>query len=397
MKRPKWLNKNIFALGLTSFFSDTSHEMTIAVLPTFLIGLVGKTLAPQFLGIISGVSDAVSTLASLISGAISDRVKKRKGIIVTGYATTGIFAGMIGLTGSWIGALVMRTLAWMGRGLREPPRDTLITESTKPEFYGRAFGFHRAMDTLGAIAGPLFVFFALSKVGVKNIFIISIIPGILATLTILFLTKEKHRETKNNQKSNFWENLRYLPREFKLFLLVMFIFGIGNFNKTLLLLRSQEVLTPTTGLVFATGFSVLLYAFRNGFQAVADYAVGHLSDILGRKILMAVLGFLLFGLVALGLAFPIASIWFFLILFALSGVSAATYTALEGAMAADLLPADLRGTGFGVLQTVDGIGDFVSSFMVGFLWSTVSPEAGFVYGVVLSIMSGLSLMCLYRR
>ena len=397
MKRPSWLNKNIFAVGLTSFFSDFSHEITTAVLPTFLVNLVGNTLAPQLLGVITGLSDAASTFVGLFSGLISDRVKKRKGLIVAGYAATGIFAGLSGLVTNWVWTLLYRTLAWMGRGLREPPRDALIADSVAPTVYGRAFGFHRAMDSLGAIAGPLFVFLALSHIGVRNIFLVSFVPGALAVLTIWFLTKEEPKKIDGQESIKFFASISLLPKNFRLFLLIMFIFGIGNFNRTLILLRTQEVLTPVNGLIVASSFSILLYALRNVFQVMADYIVGHLSDIFGRKVLLATLGFFLFGFVSLGLAFPLPTLWFFILLFVLSGISAATYTALEGAYAADLLPERLRGTGFGVLQTVDGISDFISSFVVGFLWSAISPVAGFEYGAVLTILSAVILLWLRKK
>jgi len=380
-------------MGFTSFFSDFSHEMTTAVLPTFLVSLVGNTVAPQLLGIISGVSDGASSFVKIFSGWTSDNLKKRKGLVVTGYAATGIFAGITGFATSWIQILLFRTLAWVGRGLREAPRDALVADSTSPQYYGRAFGFHRAMDTLGAIIGPLFVFFALSKIGVKNIFLFSLIPGILAVFTIALFTREKRKEDRGNNSLGFWKDISSLPKEFRFFLLVMFLFGIGNFNRTLLILRTQEVLTPVTGLAIAGGFSVLLYALRNVFQAAADYIVGHASDLFGRKVLLALLGFFLFAFMSLGLAFPLPSLWFFVFLFAISGISAATYTALEKAYAADLLPAHLRGTGYGALQTVDGVGDFVSSFAVGFLWTTVSPTTGFIYGAILATMAGFLLLC----
>lgn len=379
-------------MGLTSFFSDTSHEMTTAALPTFLVNLVGNTLAPQLLGIISGLSDAASSFVKIFSGWISDKIKRRKRLIVSGYALTGLFAGLTGFATNWIGALFCRAFAWMGRGLREPPRDALIADSVSPVCYGRAFGFHRAMDTLGAIVAPLFVFFALAHVGVKNIFLISFIPGILAVLVIVLLIKEKPRDGRQQQSIGLWKSVASLPKSYRLFLLVMFVFGIGNFNRTLLLLRTQNILTPVSGLMVAGSISVLLYAFRNFIQAAADYAIGHLSDIIGRKALLAFFGFFVFGIMSLGLAFPIPTLWFFIVMFALSGISAATYTALEKAYAADLLPTHLRGTGYGVLQTMDGIGDFASSFMVGFLWSAVSPASGFIYAAVLSSVSAVMLL-----
>ena len=383
-------------MGLTSFFSDTSHEMTTAVLPTFLVGLVGNALAPQILGIISGLSDAAASFVKIFSGWISDKIKKRKGLIVIGYTATGFFAGLTGFATHWIGALFYRTFAWVGRGLREPPRDALIADSVSPAYYGRAFGFHRAMDTLGAIAGPLFVSLALAHFGVKNIFLFSFIPGVLAVITIALLTKEKSDDNKQ-QSRRFWKDVTSLPSSFRFFLLVMFIFGIGNFNRTLLLLRAQNVLTPIAGLAIAGGLSVLLYALRNIFQAIADYAVGYLSDFLGRKLLLAFLGFFVFGLMSLGFAFPIPALWFFILLFALSGISAATYTALEKAYAADLLPSHLRGTGYGILQTIDGVGDFISSFTVGFLWSAVSPASGFIYAAVLSVGAAVLLFVIRNR
>jgi len=392
-----WLNKNILGAGLTSFFSDMSHEMTTAVLPVFLVNLVGGALAPQLLGIISGLSDASSSFVKTFSGWISDKIKKRKGLMMIGYAATGLFAGLTGFAASWWGVLMYRTFAWMGRGLREPPRDALIADSVSPKYYGRAFGFHRAMDTLGAIAGPLFVFFALARVGIHSIFIYSFIPGILAVFVVVLFTKEIPQKDNRTQSMGFWKDIAALPKEFRLFLLIMFLFGIGNFNRTLLLLRMQEVLTPTAGLILAGSLTILLYSLRNAVQAVADYIVGHLSDIFGRKALLAFFGFFIFGVLSLGLAYPIPTLWFFVIIFILSGISAASYTALEKAYAADLLPSNLRGTGYGVLQTIDGIGDFISSFMVGFLWSVLSPSSGFLYAAVLSFGSAILLYVLRNK
>ena len=177
----------------------------------------------------------------------------------------------------------------------------------------------------------------------------------------------------------------------------MFIFGIGNFNRTLLLLRTEQVLESTNGIIIAGSLSILLYAFRNIVQAIADYLVGRLSDAIGRKIPLAFFGFFLFGIMSMGLIYPLVNLWFFVLLFALSGVSAASYTALEKAYAADLLPAQLRGTGYGVLQTIDGVGDFISSFAVGFLWSVVSPAASFTYAALLGFLAAALLYFIRNR
>jgi len=390
----KWLNRNVAAMGFTSLFSDASHEMTTAALPSFLTELVGAASAPQILGLITGLSDASSGFVKTFSGWLSDRLQRRKPLVVLGYLLTGLFVGIIGFARDWIEMFVYRVLAWMGRGTREPPRDALLADSVDKRFYGHAFGFHRAMDTIGAILGPLLAFLLISWLGLRNVFFLSLIPGSLAVLIIAIGVKETIRKPEA-QKGLFW-HMKSLPKYFKVFLFIMFVFGIANFNRTLLLLRVQEVLTPLNGIIIAASVSILLYTIRNIAQALADYGIGSLSDKLGRKSLLASFGFLLFGITSLGFVYA-TDIYFFVFLFVLSGISAATYTALEKAYAADLLPSNVRGTGYGVLQTIDGIGDFISSFVVGTIWALISPELSFVYAALLSFASTLLLLGLMKR
>lgn len=390
----KWLNRNVAAMGFTSLFSDASHEMTTAALPSFLTELVGAASAPQVLGLITGLSDASSSFIKIFSGWLSDRLRRRKPLIILGYLLTGLFVGIIGFARDWIETFVYRVLAWIGRGTREPPRDALLADSVDKRFYGHAFGFHRAMDTIGAILGPLLAFLLISWLGIRNVFFLSLIPGSLAVLIIAIGVKETIRKLEA-QKGLFW-HMKSLPKEFKVFVFIMFVFGIANFNRTLLLLRVQEVLTPVNGIIIAASVSILLYTIRNIAQALADYGIGSLSDKLGRKSLLASFGFFLFGITSLGFVYA-TDIYFFVFLFVLSGISAATYTALEKAYAADLLPSSIRGTGYGVLQTIDGIGDFISSFVVGTIWALISPELSFVYAALLSFVSTLLLLGMMKR
>jgi len=188
-----------------------------------------------------------------------------------------------------------------------------------------------------------------------------------------------------------------LPKDFKIFLLIMFVFGIANFNRTLFLLRVQEIFTPINGIIIATSLSILLYTLRNVAQAFTDYGVGALSDKVGRGRLLAFFGFFLFGITSLGFVYATTNILYFVFLFVLSGVSAATYTALEKAYAADLLSSSMRGIGYGVLQTIDGVGDFVSSFVVGTIWILISPELSFIYATFLSFISTLLLLKLMKK
>jgi len=394
MTNKKWLNKNVLGMGVTSLLSDTSHEMATAALPTFLTELVGSS-APQLLGIISGLSDALSSFTKVFSGWLSDKFK-RKPLVTLGYLLTGVFVGLIGFAKSWVEVLFNRVLAWVGRGTREPPRDALLSESVDKRFYGHAFGFHRAMDTIGAVIGPLLAFFLVPLIGLRNVFFFSLIPGILAVVIVAIFVEEKARKGKHSVKS-FVGHLKLLPREFKFFLLIMFVFGIGNFNRTLLLLRVQEIFSPTAGIIIAGTTAIMLYTIRNVAQAFADYSIGGLSDRIGKKIPLALFGFLLFGFTCIGFMVSSTNIFYFIFLFVLSGISAAAYTALEKAYAADLLPGNIRGSGYGVLQTIDGIGDFFSSFIVGTLWISVSSCVAFLYGAITSFIAALLLLALMRR
>ena len=393
VKNKKWLNKNVTAMGFTSLCSDTSHEMATSILPAFLTELVGAS-APQLLGLITGLSDLLSSAAKMLSGWLSDKLKKRKPLIVFGYFLTGLFMGLIGFARNWIEILIYKTLGWIGRGTREPPRDALLSESVDKKFYGHAFGFHRAMDSLGAIIGPLLAFFLVPLIGFRNIFFLSFIPGMLSVIVILKI-KEKRRKYKNQNKS-FILDIKSLPKEFKKFLFIMFIFGIGNFHKSLLILKVQQSLTPTSGIIIAASFAVLFYTIRNFAQAVSDYIVGGLSDKISKKILLSVFGFSLFGLASLGFIYTTTSFSYFIILFILSGVSASG-VAIEKAYAAELLPDDVRGTGYGILNTVDGMGDFISSFVVGTVWTILSPSIAFTYGAIISFIAAFLLLSMMKK
>jgi len=394
-KNEKWLNRNVAAMGFTSLFSDASHEMTTSALPSFITELVGAATAPQLLGLISGLSDASSSFVKMFSGWLSDRLHKRKRLVVLGYLLTGFFVGAIGFARDWLEVFAYRVLAWIGRGAREPPRDAILADSVDRKFYGHAFGFHRAMDTLGAIIGPLLAFLLISSVDLRIIFFLSLIPGTIAVFVIAVGVKEEARKL-HEQKGLFW-HVKSLPRDFKIFILVMLVFGIANFNRTLFLLRVQEILTPINGITVAISISILLYTIRNVAQAFTDYVIGAFSDKVGRKIPMAFFGFFLFGVTSLGFVYAMPNIFYFVSLFILSGVSAAACTTLEKAYAADLLPSNLRGTGYGILQTIDGIGDFISSFIVGTIWILISPELSFVYAAFLSFMSTLLLLMLMKK
>jgi MFS family permease len=381
----RWLNRNVVGMGVTSLLSDAGHEMATAVLPAFL-GLIGAPAAA--LGVIEGVADAVASFVKLGAGWLSDRFGRRKAICVAGYLLTGVAKALFALAYAWPVVLIGRAVGWLGRGIRGPVRDALLAESVAAGDLGKAFGFHRAGDTLGAIVGPLLAVGILTvlqgealadpSVPFRTVFLLTLIPGVASAVAFAAMVTERRRAP--NHARRFWASLRALPAPFRRFLVGVGVFGMGDFSHTLLILAATDLLAPSHGLIRAAQIAALLYVVRNGLYAAASYPIGALSDRLGRRGLLA-LGYLLGALVAGGffLAFlrSLPSIPYLLLLFGLAGTYIAAEDALEGALTADLIAPDLHGIAFGVTGTVNGIGDLVASVAVGALWTTAGPALAF--------------------
>jgi MFS family permease len=386
-----WLNRNVVGMALASFFSDAGHEMATAILPLFLISIGAPAAA---LGTIEGVADAVSSFVKLGAGWFSDRIGRRKPIAVAGYFLTGLTTGLFALVVNWPQVLLARAAGWFGRGIRGPVRDAMLAESVQPEARGRAFGFHRMGDTLGAIAGPALALAALSLVtgqaateaAYRSIFLVTMIPGVLSALSFLVFVKERARQP--NHHTNLIASVRSLPRNFRLYLIGVGLFGIGDFAHSLLTLRAAEMLTPTLGASAAGQTAILLYVIHNVLYAGMSFPIGVLADRIGKRGLLAA-GYGLAAVMGMGWIVAVPSVAYLAVLFALGGTFIAAEDALEGALAADLLPEDVRGTGYGVLATVNGLGDFVSSVVVGLLWTAFVPAVGFAYGVILSVLGAI--------
>jgi MFS family permease len=228
------------------------------------------------------------------------------------------------------------------------------------------------------------VFFLLNSYSLKTIFLISFIPGVISVLCLVFLTSEKEEAPLQKTYLPWHKTITALPKNFNYFLMIMFLFGLGNFNKILFIYRTQELLSGESSSLSALGWTILLYAFFNVIRAVGEFSIGTLSDYVSRKNLLAIIGFGLFGIASLGFMVTTPNYIFWFIIFACAGLSTGTITALEKAYAASMLPENIRGTGLGVLQAVDGIGDLFSSIIVGLLWHTACPAVGFLYAAVLS-------------
>jgi len=385
-----WLNRNVAGMGLTSLLSDAGHEMATVILPGFL-AVLGVSAAA--LGTVEGVADSVSSFVKLGAGWFSDRLGHRKPITVGGYFLTGVSTSLFAFASGWPLVLIGRTVGWFGRGIRGPLRDAMLASSVSPEARGKAFGFHRAGDTVGAVIGPLAAVGLLSCFHARThdaaapfriIFLLTLIPGLGSGVVFAALVREKRGAPSPRA---FWASLQDLPPSFRRCLWGIGVFGMGDFARTLMILAATQLLTPAWGVGHAAQIAGLLYVGHNLVYAACSYPAGALSDRFGRHGLLA-LGYLAGALTSAGLAAAflcrLRLTLYLLLLFVTAGFCIAVVDALEKALTADLVPDDrLRGTAYGMLGTVNGVGDLLASVLVGLLWTAFSPWVAFCYAAVL--------------
>src|SRR3954468_3790173 len=273
--RLRWLNRTVLGIGLASLFSDFSHEVATALLPTFLATM---GVAAAWLGIIEGVSDGLSSVAKMGSGFYTDKLQRRKPIAVLGYIVTALGTASFGLATTAWHVLIARAGAWLGRGVRTPVKKALLASAVTKETYGRAFGFERMMDTIGAIIGPASAVFLLAAFHhhYPPLFALTLIPGLTAAALIAFVVKEKER--KPVAHVSFGDRLRSLPKSYRKFLVAVGLFGSGDFAHTLLILLATKKLAPTLGTAKAASLAIGLYVAHNVCYAASAPISGWLAD-----------------------------------------------------------------------------------------------------------------------
>lgn len=392
-EKQSWLNRTVLGVGLTSLLSDWSHEAATAILPAFLAAIGA---GPVWLGAIEGVADGLSSFAKLTAGYLTDRLKHRKPVALFGYAVTALATASFGFAAHAYQVLVGRAVAWLGRGVRSPAKKALLAADVPPGAYGRAFGLERLMDTVGAIAGPLTALWLLEKTGhdYRQIFFWTLAPGLGAVAAFWLLVRERPMDGK--ARRSFWSGLRDLPGSFRQFLVAAGVFGAGDFSHSLLILYASRMLAPKYGMTRAASIAVILYTLHNLFSASAAYASGWLSDHVPRPRLVLAAGYALGGVTSLLLCTGTHSLWLLSIIFILAGIYFGTEDALEDSAAATLAPKEQHGMAFGTLAAVNAAGDFLSSLLVGALWSAVSVQAAFGTSAAL-IFAGAFLVLRVRR
>ena len=388
-----WLNRTVLGVGVTSLFSDWSHEIATAILPAFL-ATIGA--GPAWLGAIEGIADGLSSFAKLSSGHYTDRLKKRKPLAVFGYAFTALATASFAFATHAYHVLFGRAAAWLGRGVRSPAKKALLAADVAPGAYGRAFGLERLMDTVGAIAGPLTALWLLKVTdhNYRAVFLWTLLPGMIAVLSFWLLVRERPFEAR--KKVTFLAGLRSLPRNFREFLLGVGVFGSGDFSHTLLILYASRMLAPAHGAARAASMAVGLYTLHNVFYAGSAYVSGWISDIVPHRKLILAGGYALAGVTAIFLTTTPTSLWLLAGLFVLAGIYVGTEEALEDSLAAELIPKEQHGMAFGTLAAVNAVGDFLSSLAVGFLWSAVSARAAFSFSAVLFFLGTILILRLRK-
>jgi MFS family permease len=378
-----WFNRDLAGMCLASLLSDLGHEMATAILPLFIL-TIGAS--PAALGIVEGASDGASTFAKIGGGRIADLAGWRQKVASLGYLITGLATGSFAMAQTWFELLIARTIGWMARGTRGPCRDNLLVESVPRPKVGTAFGFHRSADTLGAILGPLVALLLMHRLGLRGIFVLSLFPGVLSAATFFFFVREP-RDGADDIRPVFRGWAAATPPAFRRFLVAVGTFGVGDFAHNMLVLRAADLMGARAKAMSA---AVALYIVHNVAHALFSYPIGILGDHYERRYLLAT-AYLIDTIATIGFAIGPEGFVALALLFVLEGTVMAAEETLESAVATDLLPADVRGTGFGILAGTNGVGDLVSSIVVGLLWNNVSAEVAFAYGAFMSAIGSVFL------
>ena len=374
----KGLKRNIYSLGFVSLFTDLSSEMVLSLLPTFIINLPGSN--PALLGLIEGVAEALSYCMRAISGVFSDKFGKRKSLVLIGYGLSNIVKPFFSVANSAFEAFSIRVLDRVGKGVRTAPRDVLICDSISEENRGAAFGLHRTLDQAGAILGPLLASGLLIFLGytIRDVFLLSIVPGLAALMILIFFVKEK--SFKTDFKFSYVKGFKSLAKkEFLWLLIIVSVFSLGAFNFSFVLLYGSEV-------GVSSEFIPLLFALVNVAHVAVAIPAGLLADRIGKEWMLLV-GYIIF--LAVNLAISIGPIIWFMAL----GVALlfGLYQGIVNTVTRALIPKYVKpsnvGTAYGIFYLASGFSFLTANLIVGLLWNNYGPNLSVLYSAALTVAS----------
>ncbi|WP_275983516.1 MFS transporter [Paenibacillus hamazuiensis] len=380
------MNPVIVVLGFVSFFTDLSSNMIVPILPLYLTAVLHVQVGS--IGIIEGIAESTASILKLFSGWITDRTGKYKLLMFIGYGLSNLTKPLFALSATWGQVLMIRFSDRFGKGIRTSPRDALVADSATKEERGKAFGFRRAMDALGAALGPLAAFgiLALSANNYRLVFWLSVIPGLIAVALIVFFLKEKKQGKDRKEAAPPKLTFRNLNRRFISFALISTLFAVANFSDAFLALRAQDA-----GMLPAL-IPLAFFAF-NMSSSIFSMPVGMLSDRIGRRPVL-ISGFVIFAVIYFGFGMAKSAAWIWA-LFILYGLYYAFTDGIQKAYIADIVPEGQRGTAMGTYNAMIGIAALPASIIAGYLWQTFGPMAAFGTSSVIALLAAI-LMIIYR-
>ncbi len=390
----RWLTPGVRGIGTASLLADLGHEVPTALLPSLLSGTLGAPAVA--LGVIEGVSDGLAGVARLGGGALADDPARRRTVAVGGYTATAVLSGLTGVAVSVWQVGMLRAAAWTARGLRVPSRNALLADVVPAGAYGRAYGFERAMDNLGAIGGPLIALGLVGLIGVRSTILLSIIPGLLAALAIVYAIRHAP-PLMHHQRQPIRLRVRPVLRgQLGRLLLAVGAFEFGNLAATLLILRATELFDPGRSGDSAVQLALVLYTAYNVAATVASIPAGRIADRFGNTRVLAA-GAVLFAFAYLGLALTGASFVLLSACFVAAGTAIGCAETAEHAAVANLAPDGLRGSAFGMLAALQSAGNLAASAIAGVLWTLVSPTAAFLYAAAWMLLALIGLAATRAR
>lgn len=385
-KKVLGLNKNIFTLGLTSFFNDFSNEMILSAFPAFFTSVLKSGAAS--LGLVEGIADGMANFLKIYSGSLSDKIQKHKVFIILGYGLSVVIRPFYILTNSVFAVLGLRVIDRVGKGLREPPRDVIISASVPREYLGRSFGYHRMMDRAGGILGPLAAYLILSRFegGFNIIFSLAFFLGLISVATLFFVTDIVGAKNDNGSRLLSLQTVRSLPRSFRYYLASIFLLSLGSLPIAVLLLRTTSI-----GLLIAS--MPLFYMVYSISYSGFSYMSGKLSDLKGSSRIM------FFGYIALIVSYVgvivANSAWFLVLVFIGLGIFSATTDSAQRVHTSKVVDLSLRGTAFGLLNACIGFGAIFAGIIGGYIWQNYSPA----YAMILAscfVLVGLIILAISK-